>query len=224
MTAPHGAWQLAVMAKEPVPGQVKTRLCPPLTHHQAAELAAAALADTLAAGLASGAGRCLVVLDGRPGPWLPAGVEVVAQRGGPFGERLAGAVADAYAGWAVPVVVIGMDTPQVTPALLDAAAAPLLDGRSATTLGPADDGGFWALGTLAPVPAMFDGVPMSTDRTGAEQRAALNRLGLSCTELAGLRDVDHVDDAAAVAAAAPRTRFAAAFAAAFANLQAVAGG
>jgi len=66
-----------VLAKEPRPGRVKTRLCPPCSPEEAATVAAAALADTLEAVAASGADRHILALDGRPGPWLPPGFEVV---------------------------------------------------------------------------------------------------------------------------------------------------
>ena len=103
------------MAKAPLPGRVKTRLCPPLTSQQAAEVAASALADTLAAVGACGADRRIVALDGPPGDWLPAGFEVIPQRGDGLAARLQAAWRDA----AGPGLQIGMDTPQVTAELLD---------------------------------------------------------------------------------------------------------
>ena len=101
---------LLVMAKAPVAGRVKTRLCPPLTPLQAAAVAEAALADTLAAVAGCGASRKVVALAGEPGPWLPPGFEVVAQRGVGLASRLVHAWADVGG----PGVQIGMDTPQVT--------------------------------------------------------------------------------------------------------------
>jgi len=78
---------LIVLAKEPVPGRAKTRLSPPCTPAQAAGLAAAALADTLAAVLGAPASRRVVALEGRRGDWIPAGFEVVARdRGGEIGR------------------------------------------------------------------------------------------------------------------------------------------
>jgi hypothetical protein len=204
MRAPD--WQVAVIAKEPVPGTVKTRLCPPLEPAQAASLAMAGILDTLAAVAASGARRCVLVLDGRPGSWVPAGVDVVAQRAGPFGCRLQGAVEDTFGGWAAPVVVVGMDTPQVAPGLLDAAGDAL--GHADTVLGPAVDGGYWVIGTRRPVRGMFEGVPMSCGTTGAAQQARLDELGLSCAVVDQLRDVDHYEDAVAVARSIPGSRFA----------------
>ncbi|HMD44580.1 MAG TPA: TIGR04282 family arsenosugar biosynthesis glycosyltransferase [Acidimicrobiales bacterium] len=202
------AFQVLVLAKEPVAGKVKTRLCPPLSPEAAAVLALAALLDTLAAATASAAARCVLALDGRPGPWLPDGVVVMPQRPGGLGDRLAGAMGDAWATRPLPMVLIGMDTPQVTAAQLDSAAAALVGGRAETVLGLAEDGGWWAIGARRPEPAMFDEVPMSTARTGAAQRARLDALRLSCAELAVLRDVDRFDDAVAVARAHPATRFA----------------
>ncbi|MEU0840867.1 DUF2064 domain-containing protein [Streptomyces sp. NPDC005962] len=193
-----------VIAKEPVAGRVKTRLTPPYSPAEAAALAEAALADTLHAVLGMPARRRVLALDGAPGPWLPPGIEVVAQSGGTLDERLAAA----FAGCQGPTLLIGMDTPQVTPALL----APALRGdgwrdRDAW-FGPAADGGFWALGLAEPDPELLRGVPMSTPATGAAQRRRLTDAGLRVGELPVLRDVDTADDAAWVAALAPGGRFA----------------
>jgi hypothetical protein len=191
---------LLVIAKQPVPGRVKTRLVPPCSYEQAAALAEAALADTLSAVLTAPARRRLLVLDGKPGPWLPAGFDVVPQCAGPLDERLAGA----FAAVRGPALLIGMDTPQVSPALL------AVDwGLADAAFGPAADGGFWALGLRAPDPALLLGVPMSTPITGAVQRARLLRAGLRVTNLPTLRDVDTAADAVAVARQAPQSRFAA---------------
>jgi rSAM/selenodomain-associated transferase 1 len=207
------AGQILVIAKEPVPGRVKTRLTPPFSPEQAARLAAAALADTLAAAAGAAAARLVIALEGAPGRWLPAGLPVLAQRGGGLDERIAAAMADAYAGLARPVVLIGMDTPQVTPALLEAALRPLADGAADATFGPAADGGFWLLGLRRPDPRLILGVPMSTAGTGAAQLARLHDAGLRVRRLPPLLDVDTAADAYAVARLAPRTRFAAALAA-----------
>jgi rSAM/selenodomain-associated transferase 1 len=194
---------LIVIAKAPVPGRVKTRLTPPCTPVQAAALACAALQDTLAAAArATRAGRRIVVLDGEPGAWLPPGFEVVAQRGDGLEERLSAAFEDV----GEAAFLVGMDTPQVTPALLDAGLSAMSDGDSA--FGAALDGGYWAIGLRTPDPAVFAGVPMSSPRTGAVQRARLAILGLHPAILPPLRDVDTIEDALAVAAEAPDTRFA----------------
>ncbi|MEU9309759.1 DUF2064 domain-containing protein [Streptomyces sp. NPDC048256] len=190
---------LLVIAKEPLPGRVKTRLTPPFTPREAAALAEAALSDTLRVVAATPASRRVLVLDGAPGPWLPSGFDVVPQCAGGLDERLA----DAFARCDGPALLIGMDTPQVTPELLTAD----FDGCDAY-FGPARDGGFWALGLAEPDPALLRGVPMSTPSTGATQRARLVRAGLRVRDLPCLRDVDTAADATAVAALAPHSRFA----------------
>jgi rSAM/selenodomain-associated transferase 1 len=196
---------LLVIAKAPVAGRVKTRLCPPCTPTQAARLAEAALADTLAACAGADARRVLV-LDGRPGDWLPDGWDVIAQRGNGLAERLEAAFADAGG----PALLVGMDTPQVTARHLRAGLAAL--GEADAVYGPAADGGYWAIGLRHPDPAVFARVPMSRVYTGAIQRARLAALGLRTVELPVLRDVDDIAAARAVAAAAPASRFAAALA------------
>ena len=198
--APASATTLLVIAKQPIPGRVKTRLVPPCTHEQAAALAEAALADTLHTVLTVPARRRVLVLDGRPGPWLPPGFDVVPQCGGPLDERLAGAFATVRG----PALLIGMDTPQVAPGLLS------VDWQAADAVfGPAADGGFWALGLRVPDPALLRGVTMSTPDTGAVQLGRLLTAGLRVAHLPRLRDVDTAADAVAVARQAPRSRFAA---------------
>ncbi len=195
---------LLVIAKQPVAGHAKTRLTPPCTPCQAATLAAAALRDTLAAVASTPAKRRVLVFDGDPGPWRPAGFEVIAQRGAGLGERLQAAFDDV----AEPALLIGMDTPQVTPAQLSAAAAAVACRRAAATLGPTLDGGYWCVGFHKPPVDAFAGVPMSTDDTYARQRERLARLGVPLIVQPMLRDVDTIADATAVAAEAPQTRFA----------------
>jgi rSAM/selenodomain-associated transferase 1 len=193
-----------MIAKEPIPGRVKTRLTPPLEPEQAAALARAALTDTLAAAAAArGAARRVVVLDGEPGPWLPPGFEVIPQRGDGLEERLAAAFEDV----GDPAFLVGMDTPQVTPELLDVGLQAVRDGGSA--FGAAPDGGYWCIGLSAPDRGVFTRVPMSTERTGAVQLARMRTLGLTPTILPALRDVDTIADARAVALEAPDSRFAA---------------
>lgn len=194
---------LLVIAKSPAPGRVKTRLTPPCTPEQAARLAGAALGDTLAAAARTRrAVRRVLVLDGASGPWLPRDFEVVPQRG----DGLAARLAAAFQAAAGPAFLIGMDTPQVTPELLDAGLAALDHADAA--FGSALDGGYWGIGLRHPEPAVFHDVPMSAPSTAAFQRARLDDLGLTTALLPPLRDVDTIADAHAVAAIAPHTRFA----------------
>ncbi|MEP6952752.1 MAG: DUF2064 domain-containing protein [Solirubrobacteraceae bacterium] len=199
---------LAVIAKAPVAGRVKTRLTPPCTPEQAAALAEAALRDTLDAVRATPAARRVVVLDGAPGPWLGDGFEVIPQRGAGLDERLAAAFDDIGG----PTFLVGMDTPQVTPALLLAGLRAL--DEAPASLGLSTDGGYWGIGFATPDAGALVGVPMSVDETGAEQHARLVGRGLSPVELPLLTDVDDIATARLVAAQAPGSHFAAALQAA----------
>lgn len=202
---------IVVMAKAPVAGRVKTRLCPPFTLEEAAALAEAALIDTLenvgrTEVVRSGAAQAVLALEGRVGAWFPTGWRVVSQRGNDLGERLAAAFADVPG----PALLVGMDTPQVDAEVLDA-AWDNLDGCFDAVLGLAADGGWWALGLRHAVPGLFDGVPMSTAETGAMQLARMHTFGLRVAMLPRAIDVDDVASAEAVVAATPDSRFAARF-------------
>jgi rSAM/selenodomain-associated transferase 1 len=197
---------LMVIAKEPVPGRVKTRLTPPCTPEQAATLAQAALVDTLSAVGNTPATRRVCVLDGEPGDWLPEEFEVIPQRGDGLDERLAAAFADVPG----PALLVGMDTPQVTPELLHDAARRLLDSMIDAVIGLTDDGGYWIIGLKRSHDDLFVGVPMSRSDTGQLQLERLEQRGLRVSQMSMLRDVDDFDDAGAVAHLAPDSAFAAA--------------
>ncbi len=206
--------RVLVVAKSPVEGRVKTRLGAEIGMAAAAEVAAAALLDTLAVCRETfGPDLCLLSLSGDfadavRGEELTRAIEgwsVARQRGSTFAERLANSHADLPPGG--PVVQIGMDTPQVTPALLQGAVAALEDHDA--VLGPADDGGWWVLGLRRPAGASaLHDVPMSTPTTYDDTRRALSDAGLSVGTTATLCDVDTVADANAVAGSAPDTEFA----------------
>jgi glycosyltransferase A (GT-A) superfamily protein (DUF2064 family)/SAM-dependent methyltransferase len=219
---------LIVIAKEPVPGRVKTRLTPAFTPAQAASLARAALLDTLDAVRRAPADHRLLVLDGEAGDWLPRaqrdGFAIVPQVPGTLDVRLAAAFAEAARIDRGPALLVGMDTPQVTAEVLGKGLLALGAGMAGSgtagsyadadaVFGPADDGGFWALGLREPahprVNGLLVGVPMSRDDTGKHQHDRLVAADLRISILPTLRDVDHEADARAAAAQAPDTRFAA---------------
>lgn len=211
---------LLIMAKSPVPGRVKTRLCPPLTFEEAADVAAASLLDTVEAALETPGAVPVVALAGvvRREDVRDALAEcvVIPQRGDSFAERLVCAHADVTR-FRMPVLQIGMDTPQVTPSLLASCAE-----FEEAALGLALDGGWWALGLRDPLRAgVLRDVPMSRADTGARTLAALQSPqkpptaggrvpGLKVRTLPVLSDVDTMADARTVAAQVPGSRFASA--------------
>jgi rSAM/selenodomain-associated transferase 1 len=190
---------LLVVAKAPVPGLAKTRLAATLGDDVAADIAAAALLDTLDAVADTPAAARVVALTGNLADARRvdeirsrlADFTVIPQRGDGFGARLANAHLDAAGGR--PVVQIGMDTPQVDPELL-VRCARRLDGHDAV-LGMAHDGGWWVLGVRDAVTAgCLRDVPMSSPDTGALTLAALQRNGLQVTLTDELADVDTIGD------------------------------
>jgi glycosyltransferase A (GT-A) superfamily protein (DUF2064 family) len=203
-----------VVAKAPVPGLAKTRIAADVGDAAAADLAAAALLDTLDTVAANGMTVVVALtgdLDGAARSAelraLLAELVVVPQVGATFGERLARAHLDADTGRGV--VQVGMDSPQLRADDLGEAADRLGDHPS--VLGPADDGGWWLLGVRHGSDASTLGsVEMSTPSTGRHTHEVLPA---PTAMLRTLRDVDTWDDARAVASEIPRSRFAAAVAA-----------
>ena len=197
---------IAVIAKECLPGKVKSRLSPPLTLDQAAELAQVSLSQTLNTVRKVPASNRLLVMDGTPKACDSSGFSVVCQSAGGLDERL-GAICDGEDG---PLLIVGMDTPQFTPELL----APMLADWDTnhvsfhSWLGLAHDGGYWAIALHRPNGQLIRGVPMSTSRTGSEQLSRLWRAGHTVGEFASLTDVDTFPAALRVASQCPGTPFA----------------
>lgn len=205
-----------IMAKAPVAGQVKTRLGTAIGPVPAAQLAAAALLDTLnACEGAFGPGRRVLAMAGdlssaeraaevstRLDNWT-----VIEQRGCGLGERLASAHRDAARLVGGPVVQVGMDTPQLSAATLAAVLA-LFEADDAV-LGLAEDGGWWVLGLkhLWLAEGLVD-VPMSSPATGSMTHRMLTEGGAGVSLAPGMRDVDDYHDAVAISRSAPHTRFA----------------
>ncbi len=204
-----------ILAKAPLAGLAKTRLSPPLTLTAAAGLAAAALHDTItAARQATRPTAVVVVFDGDPSPWIPADLATIPQCSGGLDVRLADAFDRVHADYRAPMVLVAMDTPQVTPTMIDDAIAHLEADDCDAVIGPAEDGGYWLIG-LRPLRQLhgstdettygplFHGVPMSTDETGAAQRERLEAMGWRVRTTNSLRDIDHFFDVEAVASAHP---------------------
>ncbi|MEO6957379.1 MAG: TIGR04282 family arsenosugar biosynthesis glycosyltransferase, partial [Antricoccus sp.] len=201
---------IIVMAKSPVAGQVKTRLCPPLTVEESAELAAAAIADTLENVRGVKDVRRVIAYTGNRERMVACGVsgfELITQRGGGFADRLANAFNDAQSAEPGPSVLIAMDTPQADAAYIEAAIDQLRS--SPAVLGPATDGGWWLLGLTDPHHAgILREVPMSIAQTRQLTEQAFERCGIAVSQTATLRDVDSFEDARAVADLIPQSTFA----------------
>lgn len=196
---------LAVMAKAPLPGRVKTRLQPPLTAEQAAALNSHFLRDTVAnleaAARQSGAARWVISYtpQGAEAAFLdilPAGALLLPQREGDFGERLLGTATDLLACGFGAVCLIDSDSPTVPTGEFARAADLLLAPGSRSVLGPSTDGGYYLIGLQRPEPNLFARIRWSTEHVAAETQERAREIELPM-EL--LRTWYDVDDAASLA-------------------------
>ena len=186
---------IAILAKAPVPGMVKTRLIPALGAAGAAAQQAQFIARTVATACAAASGP--VTMWAAPDATHALFADLAArypiglarQPEGDLGARMLAAFAAANG----PTLVIGTDCPALTPDHLGEAARALRGGADAVVI-PAEDGGYVLIGLRRAEPALFADMEWSTDAVMAETRARLARLRLACRELAPLWDVDRPED------------------------------
>ncbi|MGH7253538.1 MAG: TIGR04282 family arsenosugar biosynthesis glycosyltransferase [Nitrospiraceae bacterium] len=199
---------LIIFAKAPIPGQVKTRLCPPLTPDEAASLHGSFVLDALERSRDEKTpGRVTlnrVPLD-RFVACLPSashvffkilaerhGVQLLDQIGEDLGARMAQAFREIFAREYQRVLVVGTDLPSLPGACYTQAFSLLADHD--LVLGPSLDGGYYLIGLRRPVPELFVDIPWSTDRVFALTRAKTEAQGLKTGLLPTWRDVDTIED------------------------------
>ncbi|MGH7261546.1 MAG: TIGR04282 family arsenosugar biosynthesis glycosyltransferase [Nitrospiraceae bacterium] len=193
---------LIIFAKAPIPGQVKTRLCPPLTPDEAASLHGSVVLDMLerSRGLSS-MDRFVACFPSPDHVFFKIleerhGVRLIAQTGEDLGARMASALADIFAQGYRRALVIGTDLPTLPGSLFGEALA-LLDTHD-LVLGPAQDGGYYLIGLRKPAPELFVGIPWSTDRVLALTQTKASAAGLKTALLQVRRDIDTVEDLTAL--------------------------
>ena len=187
---------LAVFARWPLLGQAKTRLAPALTPALAHQLHVAMLNDALDAMRGAAAERRTLWWAGAPsdrdGFLVPEGVEAFDQGSGDLGDRLAHAFSTLHRTPDARVIVIGSDCPWLDAAALDRAFEAM--ERCDAVVGPAGDGGFHLLGlglnAAGVLPALFRGIPWSTERTGDAMLGSLRAASLSVELLPSATDID----------------------------------
>jgi len=187
---------LAILAKAPVAGSVKTRLIPALGAEGAAALHARLIERTVATACAAGVGPVTLWVTAAPHPCFTAlasrfPIALAAQPEGDLGARML-AACEAAAG---PAIVIGTDCPALTPSHLREAADVLRAGTDVVLI-PAEDGGYVLIGSRRPQPRLFDEMTWSTDQVMAQTRRRLADRGITWRELASLWDVDRPEDLA----------------------------
>lgn len=189
---------LAVMAKAPRAGKVKTRLQPPLSAEEAAALNVCFLRDTaenIAAVAKDGAARGLIcytpegdeeAFDGL----LPEEFELIAQRGGGFGERLLCAAEDILGCGFGAVCLIDSDSPTLPGRALRQAVSALKMTGQRVVLGPSEDGGYYLIGMKRAEPRVFERIRWSTEHVYAETVERVREAGIELLELPRWYDVD----------------------------------
>jgi len=192
-TPTRGAAVVVVMAKQPVPGKSKTRLCPPLTPREAAELSEALLRDTI--GLVSGLRETeMAIAVSPPGAvgmmrrFVPRGARILAVEGADIGECLRGATDQLFAEGFTRIVALNADSPTLPAEYLDRAIEMLT--HSDVVLGPAEDGGYYLIGLRQRQPGLFQNISWSTAHVAAETLALAAALGLTVARLPQWYDVD----------------------------------
>jgi len=170
METRHGMPRLrqARAAEETMAVQVIVLVQPPLME--------ASLRETLNAVRAAPVARRVLALGRADGDWLPTGFDLIGQRGGSYGERMAAALADAHATATLPMLLIRPDVSQITADTLAAAAWSLLSGEADAAYGPALDGGFWLLGLPRPDRSLVVGIPAPYEGGEPGGRLLLDRL------------------------------------------------
>lgn len=207
---------LVVVAKEPVPGQTKTRLCPPLTPESAAEFYRCLLLDTLALMARLDTVDHTIAYTPQSAhahfrKLAPNGFRLTPQRGHDLGERLSNALDQHFEMGYLRVVIMNSDGPTLPLAYLERAFSGL--DRADVTLGIGHDSGYYLIGMKQLYPELFQGIAWSTERVIPQTLDICRRLGLTVCELPEWYDVDVQDDLERLRRdlardpnAAPRTR------------------
>jgi len=189
----RGASVVVVMAKRPVPGKTKTRLCPPLTPLEAAELYEALLRDTI--GLVSslrGIELAIAITPrtavGHMGTFAPRGARMLAVEGADIGECLRGATEQLFSEGFTRVVAVNSDGPTLPAEYIERAVAMLT--HSDVVLGPAEDGGYYLIGLRQKQPGLFTDIAWSSSRVAAQTLERAVALGLTAARLPSWYDVD----------------------------------
>jgi uncharacterized protein len=187
-----------LMAKAPRVGSVKTRLIPPLSAEEAAELSRCFIRD-MASNIAEIADsqRAVGVVAFTPpddaaafDDLLPPGFRLLPQRGSGLGERLLHAAEDLFSAGFAAVCLINADSPTLPQARLAEAAVLLRQTGDRVVLGRADDGGYYLIGLKRAHEHMFHHIDWSTPRVFKQSVERAREIGLDVARLAPWYDVD----------------------------------
>jgi len=184
---------LVIFAREPVPGQVKTRLARGTDADTAIAVYTTLLEHTIETARATEI-EVMISLAGTPTPGWAAGLglQFEVQGRGDLGFRMAECFDRRFSIGVERVVIIGSDNAHLQPDQIRSAFAALEENP--VVLGPADDGGYWLVGQRSPGVDLFTKVPWSTPKTLETTRNRLKTLGVTWSEIETLPDIDTVED------------------------------
>ena len=189
---------LCIMAKAPVAGQVKTRLCPPLSAGDAAELSRCFLVDKIAQVRQVTRAEPVVAYapEGAQAVFesLAPGFRLLEQRGGDLTARILSILERLFADGCDAAILIDSDTPTLPVGLLESAVTLVASGSHDLVLGPSEDGGYYLIGPLRFRPELFEGMPWSTPAVLGETLRRAGALGLRTAQLPPWYDVDTAPD------------------------------
>ena len=182
---------LGVFVKEPIPGRVKTRLTPPLTSNQAAELYRVALHETVERMKSADYDVVLFYSGGeayfeKAFPELPR----VRQSDGDLGERMVAALDYLHRRQPAAAALIGSDSPDLPFIQIDAAFS-TLDDNDVVTI-PASDGGYVLIGSRRICQEVFQNIDWSTEKVLTQTRQRALAADLKYIEQGGWEDVDDI--------------------------------
>jgi uncharacterized protein len=192
---------VAIMAKAPQPGQVKTRLCPPLSHGEAAQLYQCFLLDKIAQ--VNALLRVTPVVSYSPDEsksvfqdLTPPHFILIPQRGDDLGARLLFTFDQLFRQGYTQVIVIDSDTPTLPTAYLERGLRLIAARQNDVVLGPTEDGGYYLIGLRQPHPELFERMPWSTSQVFPETRRRAEQSGLTVAYTDAWYDVDTPEDLA----------------------------
>jgi uncharacterized protein len=191
--------RLIIFAKEPRPGQVKTRLSPPVSPEAAAQLYHCFIQDILEEMARVPEVRLAVAFSppttrGFFRRIAPPGTDLFPQEGADLGERMARAFARSFAAGFGPVLLRGSDVPDLPAEIVSEAHSVLATGQAQVVLGPATDGGYHLVGLTKPQPVLFRGPAWSSSTVLADTLHLARQLGLRVHLLPPWPDIDTYDD------------------------------
>jgi rSAM/selenodomain-associated transferase 1 len=190
---------LVILTKAPQPGESKTRLVPPLSYAEAADLARALLLDQLQNIATFDGARLFIAFTPETAAgffegFIAQGFTCFAQRGQSLGECMSHAFEHLFASGFENIILIGSDLPTLPVKIFQQAYAELEKSAVDVVLGPSADGGYYLIGMNRMITAIFDDIGWSSADVLCQTIQKLDDLGLKHELLSEWYDIDTAKD------------------------------